>query len=135
MSCRLSPSGFVARRMRLAVVAILLVSVALCCPRAMAVQFLLNFEGLASDYPSFDPDGSRLQALMNTAAVYWQDIFPHESWELTVKFWYDDLDGGTLGEHTNQGTDEGKPDRVPDQDRLARLGRSGAIVVFRRNAV
>ena len=89
----------------------LLLAMLFCPPRAAAVQILLDFESILSDEPSFDSDGSRLQAMFTEAALYWQDIFPHESWELTVRFWYDDLDGGTLGEHLNLSTDDGKPDR------------------------
>lgn len=81
---------------------------------AMAINIVMNFKS-GHDSPSFDPDGSRLIALMGSVESYYQDIFEESGHTLTVEFYYDNLDGGTLAVHNNIDTDafwpwdDGKP--------------------------
>ncbi|NLE39254.1 MAG: tandem-95 repeat protein [Pirellulaceae bacterium] len=66
-----------------------------------AVTLNMTFNSSATEFPTYDPDGSRLTALMGAVKNYWEDIF-EESWTLNVEFYYDTLDGGTLAVHNNR---------------------------------
>ncbi|MGD9126243.1 MAG: PEP-CTERM sorting domain-containing protein [Planctomycetia bacterium] len=72
----------------------------------MAINIVPTFNSSASDYPSFDPDGSGLIALMGAVETYYEDIFEN-SGTLNVEFYYDSID--KLGIHNNKGTSGGHP--------------------------
>src|SRR3990172_9936468 len=61
---------------------------------AGALNIVLNFDAGMSDSPSFDADGSKLTAIMQSVESYWQDII-EDTHTLTVNYWWDDLN------HTN----------------------------------
>ncbi|MBN1908862.1 MAG: hypothetical protein JW818_03910 [Pirellulales bacterium] len=77
-------------------------------PQAAAMDIQMNFQSGSSAFPAYDPDGSKLIAMMDYIEGYYEDIFEH-SWTLEVNFYYENLDGGTLAVHNNQGTSGGRP--------------------------
>jgi len=88
------------------VAAVAMVLVLFCGQQASAINIVMNFNSGSSDYPAYDPDGSKLVALMASVESYYQDIF-EASGTLTVDFYYDDIDA--LAIHNNTGTSGGKP--------------------------
>lgn len=73
----------------------------LMSPTARGMDIIINFNSGASDSPSFDPNGTQLQALFGFAESYYEDIFEGTtSTGLTLDVWYDSLSGSTLGSHT-----------------------------------
>ncbi len=77
------------------------------CP---AINIICTFNSGSSEFPFFDPTGSRLIAMMGHVENYWENIIEY-SGTLNVSFYYDDLDdgNGVLADHLNQGTSGGKP--------------------------
>ncbi|MCG3125843.1 MAG: hypothetical protein CHACPFDD_00670 [Phycisphaerae bacterium] len=41
--------------------------------------------------PSYDPDGERLQVIMETAAKYWEDCFPSVSETIEIRYYWTDI--------------------------------------------
>ncbi|MGD9125960.1 MAG: hypothetical protein PVH19_01170, partial [Planctomycetia bacterium] len=71
-----------------------------------AVNIVMNFNTGSSAYPSYDTDGSKLIALMDSVEDYYEDIF-EASGTLTVDFYYSNID--SLAVHNNTGTSGGHP--------------------------
>ena len=65
------------------------------------LNIVLEFNDAASDNPAYDPDGSALTSLLESAVSYYEDIFK-ETHTLTIRYWWEDLPSGVLGVH--QGT-------------------------------
>ncbi|MEZ6193058.1 MAG: hypothetical protein R3C45_17435 [Phycisphaerales bacterium] len=66
--------------------------------RAGAINIVLNFDSGSSAAPAFDSDGSRLTAIMEAAAAYWEDII-EDTQTINVTFLYDDLAAPSIGYH------------------------------------
>lgn len=77
--------------------------------QAMAINIVMDFKTGSTEYPDFDPTGSQLIALRGAVETYYQDIFEESDHTLTVEFYYDTLDGGTLAVHRNLRTSGGQP--------------------------
>ncbi|MGD9125959.1 MAG: PEP-CTERM sorting domain-containing protein [Planctomycetia bacterium] len=71
-----------------------------------AINIVMNFNTGSSAYPTYDPDGSKLIALMGSVEDYYEDIFEN-SGTLTVDFYYSNID--SLAVHNNTGTSGGHP--------------------------
>jgi hypothetical protein len=65
---------------------------------AAAINIVLNFDSGQSESPSFDPDGSKLTAIMQAAELHYQDII-EDSHTLTINYWWEDLADGLFGQH------------------------------------
>lgn len=77
--------------------------------RAMAVNITMEFQ-TGHVLPSFDDDGSRLIALMDAVALYYEDIFEGTDHDLQVKFYYDDtLPSNTIAKHHQSIKMDGHP--------------------------
>jgi len=80
---------------------VLAVSIMLCGPRATAINIILDYEPQNnSENPSFDANGAKLTAIMQAAAAHWESIILDDH-DLTVRYWYDNLDDGFLGQGGN----------------------------------
>ncbi len=82
----------------------------LCAPSlCFAIDINLNYQVSQSQAPSFDPDGSRLQALVSAAAEIYEDIIEDDA-VLDLTFTWGDLgDTGTLGVATTTQVDGTRP--------------------------
>ena len=68
---------------------------------AKALDIVLEYNSAASDNPAYDPDGSRLASVLESAAALYEDII-EDVHTLTIRYWWEDLPSGVLGVH--QGT-------------------------------
>ncbi len=74
----------------------------LVTPQPVAgLDIVLEFNSGVSENPSFDPSGSKLTDIMQAVETVYEDIF-EDAHTLILRYWWEDLDGGTLGVH--QGT-------------------------------
>ncbi|MEZ6189809.1 MAG: hypothetical protein R3C45_00785 [Phycisphaerales bacterium] len=69
-----------------------------------ALNIVLNYDNGQSSEPGTDPTGAGLISLFQYAETYYQDIFD-DSHTLTINFWYTNLSGNLLGQHTLEGFD------------------------------
>lgn len=80
----------------------LVVSLLVLCPpeASQAIDIVPIFDGVQSESPSFDPNGTVLQQIFDQAESYYEDIFEDEAANTTVSinYWYEDL-SGLLGLH------------------------------------
>ncbi|TWU29863.1 dockerin type I domain-containing protein [Bythopirellula polymerisocia] len=80
---------------RLAVV-ITLTCLAFSTPNAQAITISMNYGG--GSPPPFDPDGSKLKAIVAAAGAIWGDyILDDQNYSFDLR--WEDIDGGTLGQH------------------------------------
>ena len=66
-----------------------------------AINIAINFDAAQSDSPTFDPTGALLQPLFQQAEQFYQGVFQDTAANttLTIDYWYQDLAGGTIGDH------------------------------------
>lgn len=88
--------------------AVAALAIGLSATAASALDINATFDSGASATPSFDPTGAQLQAIVEAAAAYWEDYLD-DTHSLNVTYRWEDLSGGTLAVHQNQGTSAGKP--------------------------
>lgn len=85
---------------RIAVAAVSTLAAFMGVPQAAnAIDIQLTFNSGASDAPAADPNGTRLPAIMNHVASFYENVF-RDNHTIIIDFYYDDLDPGTLGQHT-----------------------------------
>ena len=88
----------------------LIVVIAAASQCALGLNIVMTFDSGASDNPSYDSTGSKLQAIMSSVEAYWQDII-EATGTLNVTYYWDDLDDpdGTFADHWNTDTTGCKP--------------------------
>ena len=99
------------RSLRLAPIAAVLVLLGALLPteNCSALEIVLNYSEAQSQPPSFDPDGSRLQVLVQAAADYFEDVI-EDDFTLDLTYTWGDLGGtGTLGVATTTQTVGARP--------------------------
>jgi len=74
----------------------------LMAANASAVNISMVYHNYGEN-PTYDPNGTQLQALMGAVETYWEDIMKcNSTWTLTVNYGYEDLTGSTLASHSNE---------------------------------
>lgn len=107
MSLQLDRSTTVAFVGSLLIIAILTVR------RAEAINITVQYDGTQAGAvsPAFDPNGTRLLAIANYAASFYEDVFEDNDHSITLTFWYTDLNG-LLGDHDNISEDANQRESV-----------------------
>lgn len=92
-----------------------------------AINITLVFNAGANQAPAFDPAATGLTELMQHAETFYQDVF-EDVHNLTINYWYEDLDDTTLGVHTLV-SEGGVPSRELEANiRIdTRVGLGGAL--------
>ena len=102
--CHALPGTFVAfRSMRKIIIGLAFCFALIMLPnQALGVNVVMNFDSGSSDFPAYDPDGSKLTTMMSSVEALYQDIFEN-SGTLNVTFYYDNI--GPLATTTTTGID------------------------------
>ena len=81
-------------------------AICLAAGSARAIDIVPVFRTAESNNPGYDPNGEGLQAIVEAAADYWEDII-EGSGTLTVRYLWSDISdtNDTLAVHTNEGED------------------------------
>ena len=96
----------VVSRARLALPVLLCVALILMVPSsfvspAAALNIILDYQPENnSENPAFDPTGDNLIDIMQAAAAHWESIILDDH-DITIRFWYDNLDDTTLANALN----------------------------------
>ncbi|HEY6565436.1 MAG TPA: hypothetical protein VIY86_13120, partial [Pirellulaceae bacterium] len=96
-------------------------------PTASAIGITMVFNAGANQAPAFDPAAAGLMDLFDHAETFYEDVF-EDGHNITINFWYEDLEDTTIGLHTlvSQG---GAPNRETEANvRIdTRVGLGGAL--------